>query len=403
MRGRQAVRWGVVGATSLTANRHASNLELFLDLVFVFSVTQITSFVAVDLSPAGVAKGALLGFLVWWQWTAFTWTGTAIDFQSDARARLIVLGMVPAMLVMAVSVPAALDDQGVWFAVAYLIVQLFVLGLQGVESWQLARTRRAWFRYAPLAAIAPTLLVVGSVLNGQGRIAVWVAVVVLLIMSALLAADTGSGTGEWIIDPTHFAERHSLFVIITLGEVLVAVGATATAASSERGLDASTLFALTVAAGVACALWWVYFGYVPSVIEHNLEHEAPHERGRVARDVGSFSHFPLVFGVICYAVVAKHLVAHPDGHLDVADRWLLFLSVALFVGALLLMQYRLVRRLAPERIVAIAAVAAVAASAGVVPGIAVLAIVAAVLTAMALISWRRFQAAQQVPAAEWPN
>jgi low temperature requirement protein LtrA len=119
--------------------------------------------------------------------------------------------------------------------------------------------------------------------------------------------------------------------------------------------------------------------------------------------VGSFSHFPLVFGVICYAVVAKHLVAYPEGHLDVADRWLLFLSVALFVGALLLMQYRLVRRLAPERIVAIAAVAAVAASAGVVPGIAALAIVAVVLTVMALISWRRFHAAQQVPAAEWPN
>ena len=36
-------------------NRHASNLELFLDLAFVFSVTQVTGFVAADTTIAGVA------------------------------------------------------------------------------------------------------------------------------------------------------------------------------------------------------------------------------------------------------------------------------------------------------------------------------------------------------------
>ena len=40
-----------------------------------------------------------------------------------------------------------------------------------------------------------------------------------------------------MINPVHFAERHTLFVIISLGEALVAIGATA----SDIGLDVKDL------------------------------------------------------------------------------------------------------------------------------------------------------------------
>ena len=41
--------------------RHATNLELFLDLVFVFTVTQITSVLADDVSWAGALRCVALG------------------------------------------------------------------------------------------------------------------------------------------------------------------------------------------------------------------------------------------------------------------------------------------------------------------------------------------------------
>ena len=205
------------------ANRHASNLELFLDLVFVFAVTQVTAFVAAHLSLGGVGKGALLGFLVWWQWTAFTWAGTATDFQTDARARLVVLAMVPATLIMAISVPAALDGQGLVFSGAYFVVQSFLLALQGLESGRTPEGRKAWLRYMPLAALAPGVLVVGGLVHGTARLATFLVVAAVMVGSALVAAGADA---QWQIDPTHFAERHALFVIITLGEVVVAIGAT---------------------------------------------------------------------------------------------------------------------------------------------------------------------------------
>lgn len=377
----------MVGA-SLT-NRHASNLELFLDLVFVFSVTQITSLVAADVSVGGVAEGALIGFVVWWQWTAFTWAGTAIDFQSDVPARLIVLGMVPAALVMAIAVPQALEGEGVWFASSYLVVQLFVLGLQGVKAWKTERTRRAWVFYAPIASIAPMTLFVGGFFDGSVRRGIWTGVAVMMVMSGLLA--TRASEGEWVIDPVHFAERHALFVIITLGEVLVAVGATAAGISGGPGLDGAALAGVVSTAAVACALWWSYFGFVPAVFEHYLHMADPVDRGVVARDLGSFGHFPLVFGVILYAVVAKHVVAHADAALTRADRWLLLAAMVSFIGGQLAIQWKVRRRLARERLVGIAAIAALASLSGDAAGAAVIALLAGILVVMTLITWRRFK------------
>ena len=102
-------------------SRHATNLELFLDLVFVFAVTQVTSFVAHDPNVAGAAKGLLLAWLAWWQWTAFTWAGTAVDLEGDAMKRVMVLCRIPAVLAMAITLPQALTTQGLWFAGAYLV------------------------------------------------------------------------------------------------------------------------------------------------------------------------------------------------------------------------------------------------------------------------------------------
>ncbi|MFM2076516.1 MAG: hypothetical protein RJA49_406, partial [Actinomycetota bacterium] len=71
--------------------RHATNLELFLDLVFVFAVTQIASTIAHDPTAAGLGRGLLLAWLVWWQWSQFTWAGSAIDLQAVTATRVMVL------------------------------------------------------------------------------------------------------------------------------------------------------------------------------------------------------------------------------------------------------------------------------------------------------------------------
>lgn len=365
--------------------RHATNLELFLDLVFVFAITQIASLISHHPTGTGTAKGLLMALLVWWQWTQFTWTGSAIDLQRRAHTRVLVLGCIPVTLIMTISIPESFHGSGLWFAGTYLGVQLLVLGMQGGVALLDPVLRPAYVRYASLATIAPVVVLLGAFTHGNTRVWIWVGAVVLNLAGAARAAR-----GEWAINAVHFAERHSLFIIISLGEVLVAAGATAT----ELTLDRETALAIIVSVGVACMLWWTYFAFIPEVGEHTLRTARGPNRAVLARDLFSFGHVPLVFGIVLYAVVVKHLVPQPDGPLSADDRWLLALSVVSFVGGLLGFQFRVVRRLAPERGVAIAVIIAVCALGARLPGLALVAVVAVLLGVMQAITLRRFKAGQ---------
>jgi low temperature requirement protein LtrA len=368
----------VTETASEARERHATNLELFLDLVFVFAVTQIASLISAHSSGTGTAKGLLMCVLVWWQWSQFTWAGSAVDLQRETRTRVMVLCLIPVTLIMTTSIPNAFGSTGVWFGVAYFGVQALVLLAQG--SYTSGAHRVAFVRYASFASVAPATVLVGAFVHGDARVLVWVAAAVLNFVGGLRAAG-----GDWAIDPVHFSERHALFVIIGLGEVLVAAGAAAT----ESGLHRHTAIAMTVAVAVACTMWWTYFAFIPDAGEHALRRLSGAERGRLARDIYTFGHFPIAFGVILYAVVVRHLVDHPVGHLSVDDRWLLGLSFAAVVGGLLGVQYRVVRGLAPERIVAIAVAASVCLLGAVLQGTVVVALVAVVYGAMQAITWRR--------------
>jgi low temperature requirement protein LtrA len=377
--------------TKTEYGRHATNLELFLDLVFVFAVTQIAGFLASHLTLAGFARGLLLAWLVWWLWSQFTWLGTAIDLGGRSTAQVLVLLAVPPTLLMAVALPQAFGDAGVEFGAAYLVVNLWALFIQGRGLWADPATRSAWLRYSPLAALTPCVLFAGAFLSEGPRTAVWGAVAVFSVASALMGAQRG----EWRIDPVHFSERHALFVIISLGEVLVAVG-TATAGvelTSEVGA------ALLAAVAVACVLWWGYFAYVPAVGERNLVRAPSALRGRVARDFFTFGHFPVVFGIVLYAVTAEHVAAHPTASLGNGDLAALAASVAFFVGGLLGLQWQTVRALAPERFAAIVVVAALCGTLGPeVSGTVLVALVALLLAITQVVTLRRFDRWQADPA-----
>jgi low temperature requirement protein LtrA len=366
------------------AERHATNLELFLDLVFVFAVTQIASLISHHPTGTGTAKGLLIAMLVWWQWSQFTWAGSVVDLQSRGRTRVLVLCCIPITLIMTVSIPEAFHASGVWFGVAYLGVQLMVLGMQGAIAVMDPVTRPSFIRYASVATIAPIAVMVGGFTHDNVRVVIWVLAVVFFIAGGLNGAS-----GEWAINSSHFAERHALFIIISLGEVLVAAGASA---SSREQLDGLTAVALVVAVAVACMFWWMYFAFIPAVAEHTLHHAHGPQRGVLARDLFTFIHSLLVFGLVLFAVVVKHLIPHPDGHLTVDDRWLLALSVLFFVGGLSAFQYRVMKRTAAERLLCVPAVAALCVAGAWMPGLVVIALVAVLLFVAQVLTMRRFKA-----------
>jgi low temperature requirement protein LtrA len=371
-------------AASAEEEKRTGYLELFFDLVFVFAFTQVTSLVVEDTSATGLARAALVFALVWWAWSAYAWLTNAIDVD-NVGTRLFFFAAMLAAFFVALAVPDAYTDEGVWFATAYFAVRVLHVALYvwGVRDDHVQRA--AVLRLAPWFLVAPTVALAGGFADDPWRTSLWTISIAIDVVGTLFAAG-------FRVSAAHFVERYGLIVIIALGESIVAIGVAA------LELERDGVFAVAVAvsfAGAAVA-WWAYFDSTQVAVERALHATSEEERGHLARDVFTFFHYPIVFGIILLAVAAKKTLGDPGEPLSDAGRTALALGICLFLLGFVLTRYRVIRRIAWERIgAALAVVAAVLlladADALVLLAIAVLALVAAL--AVEAIRLRQVRAA----------
>ena len=300
-------------------------VELFFDLVFVFAVTQITVLTAHDLTPDGILRSVLLGWLIWWAWTQFTWTLNPAD-TTHPIVRVTTLAATAVALVMAASVQRAFGDDAFWFAVPYVLVRVLGLGLQIlVELERHDNSHAGVIRWVSLSSIGLVLVLIGAVVDPATRPWIWL----LAILADLVAAAIAGRNATWDLDAGHLSERHGLFVIIAIGESLIIAGTAV--ANDER------TFALASAAVagilVAALLWWTYFGWLKEALEEAYAAAPPERNGPLARDAFSLAHFPLIAGIVGFAVAIEEIGAHPDEPASAAVLAALGVGVALFVAS----------------------------------------------------------------------
>jgi low temperature requirement protein LtrA len=365
----------VDSVTGLT--KRTSYLELFFDLVFVFAITQVAGALHSDHTAGGWARAAILLWLVWWAWSQFTWAGNAIDLEHPG-VRVAMLCVTAAVLVAAIAIPGSFDDRGAWFSVPYAAVRLGGLALywNGLrrDPVHLAALRT----FVPVASIGPLVVLAGAFVSETARPWVWLAVVALDVASALAA-----GRGEFRVAPAHFAERHALFVIIALGESVIAVGATAADLEPSTRLVTVTLLAF----GVIATLWWSYFGWVHAAAEARLAGEPDHGvRSSLARDLFSFAHFPIVAGTVVFAVGIEEAVVHPELHLETFGRTAVAAGLVLFLVGFVAGNARAVRTVLVERVVAAIAVVGLVGLIGPrVSALSLLAVLVVLMTATTVV------------------
>ena len=335
-------------------------VELFFDLVFVFAVTQVTVLTAHHLDVSGVGRSVLLFWLIWWSWTQFTWTLSPANTQHPG-VRVCVLVATGAAFVMAASVSRAFEEDAMWFAAPYIIIRLLGMGVQVLVDRERDRAElgisMAWVMISTAGLIA---VFAGAFVDPPARNWVWLAAVVL----DLVAAAASSRNAIWDLNPRHFSERHGLFVIIALGESLIVAG-TAVAGDERTGELLATAGASLV---VVCVLWWTYFGWLKEALEHGFVAAESAEIGAIARDAFSLTHFPLICGVVGFAVAVEEMMLHPADAASGPVIASLAGGVALFVASSAMAYWRIAGRVLVPRLVILAlTVAAVVLVAGAAP------------------------------------
>ena len=305
---------------SETIDRSArvSTLELFFDLVFVFTITQLTAVLVAGGDAASVRHVVVMLAVVWWMYDGYAWLTNAIA-TDHVRFRLLLLGGMGGFLVISLAIPNAYSSTGLAFGIGYAIVValhagMFATGTSGSEV-------AAILRIAPFNLAAAALVLVGGVLGGGAQEILWAGAALLVWFTPWFTSTEG-----FIIAAEHFCERHGLVIIVALGESIVVIGAGAIG----RPLDLGQALVALLALALSASLWWLYFRDEEGV-EEALVATAEERRPRIALVGFGYWHFGLLLGIVAVAAGMKKTIADPYEPLGTWFGLELGVGVALFV------------------------------------------------------------------------
>ncbi|WP_324192929.1 low temperature requirement protein A [Nocardia transvalensis] len=297
----------------------ASTLELFFDLVFVFTVTQLTHAFTEHPGWPALGRVVLVFALTWWMYSGYVWLTNEVAPTSTARRTGLLVGMF-GFLVIAVAIPGAFEGFGLAFALGYAVVNV----MHSVLFWANAgaRVSAAALRLVPPNTTCAVLVLIGGCVHGWPRYLLWAAALMVQIVTPYVF-----DTGEFVVRTAHFCERHGLVLLIAIGESVVAIGAGLAGEDLTIPLLAMVALALTLAS----MLWWAYFGMDDERGEHALAAVPGPRRGRIAAFAYGYALYPMLVGVILIAAGIRSVLA--QGHRSVPVSAALALSggVALFL------------------------------------------------------------------------
>jgi len=314
-----------------------SMAELFFDLVFVFAITQLSHSLLAHLTIDGAIKHLVLLLAIWWVWIYTAWVTNWLDpEQLPVRMGLFVLMLVG--LIMSASIPQALGERGVFFAGAYVVMQVgrtaFFLYVIRNSARNFVRSFQRIFIWLCFSAI---FWLAGAFAEGDTRFTLWcIAFFIEFISPALLFWVPGMGrssTKDWDVEGNHMAERCALFVIIALGESLLVTGATF---AQQEVWNSKVIAAFLVAVVGSIALWWIYFDSGLTRAHHRILHSD--DPGGQARLAYTYMHAPIVAGIIVCAVADELAITHPD-HANTAAIVAMLGGPALYVTGCMLFKW----------------------------------------------------------------
>lgn len=282
--------------------------ELFFDLVYVFAVTQVSHGLLHHLTPFGVVEALILWFAVWLGWQYTCWVTNWFDPQT-APIRAVLFATMLLGLVMAASIPQAFAERGLLFAGSYVAMQV---GRSAFIALQLPRTHPLAPNYRRILGwvlISAIFWIAGGFAEGHERVYWWLAAILCEYVSPMFGfALPGLGrsrTSDWTIEGGHLAERCQLFVIVALGETVLATGASL---SEAKAWDAAIISALLATFLGTLAMWWLYFGTSSKDATDAITRSS--DPGRI----GAYFHYVhaiLVAGIITTAVGHDLVLEHP--------------------------------------------------------------------------------------------
>jgi low temperature requirement protein LtrA len=359
-----------------------STLEIFFDLVFAFTLTQLTAVLASDLSWLAVAQVLLVFGLLWWMYEGYAWLTNSRPPVGTTERVLLLVGMT-GFLVIGIAIPSGFSQYGVVLGLGYLLVVL-------VHSGLYYRVNANILRVAPFNVASAVLVTIAGLLHGPAgtasapSYALWAAALAVQLGSPLVVHPAG----RFELRPAHYCERHNALVIVAIGESVAAAGIGAAGPASSGPVSWRLLAGAVLGLAVAAALWWIVFGAGDEErAEQVLTRARPERRTALAMNAYFYGNIPLLLGLVALAAGVLREVVQAAGRpgpaagtpASAGQAAVLACGAALFLAGNVIVRWQLrIARVRPRILAAVAALATIPV--GVYAGlVAQLGLVAAVL------------------------
>jgi len=333
-----------------------TTLELFFDLVFAFTLTQLAALLASGFTAADAGRVLLIFGLLWWMYEGYAWLTNARPPVHTAERLLLLVGMA-GFLIIGLAIPDGFGAGRLALGLGYLLVVV-------VHAWLYFRVNRNIVRVAPFNVASALLVTVAGLLPARaGAVppagyALWILALALQLGSPLIVHPKGL----FELRPAHMSERHSALLLVALGESVAAIGVGVGRLAGHSGpQNVRLIVAAVLGLTLAASLWWVVFGAGDEDAAERVLTEATSER-RTALALAAFfyGNIPLLLGLVAMAAGVRQAIAH-SGRLVAgppAAAVVLAAGAALFLAGDIAMRRLL--RLGPVRLRAAAAVLALA-------------------------------------------
>lgn len=327
------MRHNVLRPSDTDRSDRVTYVELFFDLVFVFALTQLSTYLSENQTPLGALEGAIMVCALWWAWVSTTWVTNWLDpVKLPVRGAVVALTFIA--FVMSVSIAEAFGDRAYAFAIAYVVLQV---GRTAFIVWATLRhDRHVWRDFSCVLAwtsAGGVLWIAGALLPIQWQLPAWAAAIALELIGTSLGYPVPGfhrvKITSWDISGPHIAERTALFVLIALGEGILVTGFAFVA--KEASIE--TIIALVSAFVAAAAMWWIYFDHGERIGSEAID--ASDEPGRLARTAYTWVHLLIVAGIVLLSVGDKEALAHPHAQEAAAVVAVLGGPTLFLIGALL--------------------------------------------------------------------
>lgn len=308
--------------------RAVTPLELFFDLVYVFTVSQLARHLLDHVDARGMAETLVLTLAVMYAWFMTVWTSNWLDGDRQP-VRLLLLGLMFASLLMSTSVSEAFGDRAGLFVIGYLAIQIGRTAF-AVASFRGHRLHMHFVNALVWEIGTAPIWIAGIAVDGDARLVLWAAAVSItyggVIAGHPLPGRKSPFSSDSQIYAEHLLERFRLFFLIALGETVLTLGN----AFADQPVRADRLLVLAVAFAGTVALWWCYFHRAEEIGINAVEGAA--DASRIV-GVGNYTLILMVIGIVAIAVGDELAIANPNDPSTVSTAVLIFGGPTIFLLA----------------------------------------------------------------------